>query len=310
MDVLVTGGAGFIGSAFVREALKPNSRFSNINKIFILDSYTYAPDPRALADVLDSTRLEVIVDKVENQDIVRKLAREIDSIVHFAAESHVDRSISDPDVFIRSNILGSFSVLEAAKSEGKRILMVSTDEVYGSIEKGFATEEFLLNPSSPYSSTKASADLLAMAYSKTYKLDVRITRGANTYGPFQNSEKLIPNIIKKIKNNENIEIYGNGMNIREWLHVEDHVAAIYSVLVDEKNQGIFNISGNESLTNLDVAEIILSHFDKNQSEIVFIKDRKGHDFRYAQDSSKLQNATGWLPVRKLKEAIPDLVSFY
>jgi dTDP-glucose 4,6-dehydratase len=310
MNVLVTGGAGFIGSAFVREALKLGSTFTRINKIFVLDSFTYAPDPRALLEVQGNSRLEIVKGKVENQDIVKKLTKEVDYIIHFAAESHVDRSINDPSCFIQSNILGSFSVLEAARLENKKILMVSTDEVYGSLATDFATEEFLLNPSSPYSSTKASGDLLAIAYAKTYKVNVRITRGANTYGPFQNPEKLIPNMILKIKNNKKIELYGNGTNIREWLHVEDHVAAIYSLLENDKLLGVFNISGNESFSNLEVAELVLSAFNKTKSEIVFIQDRKGHDFRYAQNSEKLRNSTGWSPIHTLKDFIPKMVTFY
>ena len=310
MDVLVTGGAGFIGSAFVREALKLESNFSLINKIFVLDAFTYAPDPRALLEVQGNSRLEIVKGKVENQEIVKQLTKEVDYIIHFAAESHVDRSINDPSSFIQSNILGSFSVLEAARLENKKILMVSTDEVYGSLATDFATEEFPLNPSSPYSSTKASGDLLAIAYAKTYKLNVRITRGANTYGPFQNPEKLIPNMISKIKNNKKIELYGNGTNVREWLYVEDHVAAIYSLLENDKLLGVFNINGKESLTNLEVAEIVLSYFNKTKSEIVFIQDRKGHDFRYAQNSDKLTNSTGWSPIHTLKDSIHKMVSLY
>jgi dTDP-glucose 4,6-dehydratase len=310
MDVLVTGGAGFIGSAFVREALKSESTFSRINKIFVLDSFTYAPDPRALLEVQGNSRLEIVKEKLENQEIVRKLTKEVDYIIHFAAESHVDRSINDPSSFIKSNIIGSFSVLEAARLENKKILMVSTDEVYGSLATDFATEEFPLNPSSPYSSTKASGDLLAIAYAKTYKLNVRITRGANTYGPFQNPEKFIPNMISKLKNNKKIELYGNGKNVREWLHVEDHIAAIYSLFVNEKLLGVFNISGNESLSNLEVAKIVLSCFNKTKSEIIFIQDRKGHDFRYALNSEKLRNTTGWSPIHTLKNSIHKIVSLY
>lgn len=310
MKILVTGGAGFIGSAFVRESLKPDSSFKQVDKIIVLDSFTYAPDPRALSDVENDSRLEIVKGNVENEELIKKLTREVDCILHFAAESHVDRSIINPKIFIQSNILGSFSVLEAARIESKRVLMVSTDEVYGSLAIDQATEEFPLNPSSPYSSSKAAADLLAIAYAKTYKLDIQITRGANTYGPFQNSEKLIPNMITKLKNNKKIELYGNGTNVREWLHVDDHVAAIYSLLKNDKLSGIFNVSGDESLSNLEVAKIVLSNFGKLPSEIVFVGDRKGHDFRYAQNSTKLRTSTGWSPTRNLKETIPTLVPLY
>ena len=309
-SLLVTGGAGFIGSAFVR-TIAADARFDNCEKIFVLDLLTYAGKIENIQFALNDSRFEFIHGDINEIEILFKGLQAPDAVVHFAAESHVDRSISDGTPFIRTNIVGSFKLVEwARRNEIELFLHVSTDEVYGSIEVGSATEESNLGPSSQNSASKASSDLIVLANAHTFKQPVIVTRCTNNYGPYQDSEKLIPTIIRKAINDQKIPIYGSGLNVRDWLFVNDHVQALISILLNAEPGQILNISGDNEMSNLAVVNQILEIIGKPISLIEYVEDRKGHDMRYSLDSSKLKNLLGWKPQVEFEHGLIQTIDWY
>lgn len=310
MKLLVTGGAGFIGSAFVRLVLKEHPRFTVVN----LDKLTYAGNLENLASVVESPNYRFVKGDIADGEAMRELfaQEKPDAVVHFAAESHVDRSILSPEPVVRTNFHGTFCLLEAARRNGiGRFLHVSTDEVYGSLEEPHeADENYPLNPSSPYSASKAGSDLLALSYHTTYKLPVTVTRASNNYGPFQFPEKLIPLMISNALENKPLPIYGDGMQVRDWLFVEDHCRALLAVLEKGRNGQIYNIGGSLALPNREVVRRILAATGKPASLMTTVTDRPGHDRRYALSSAKLQQETGWAPLVSFEEGLPLTVRWY
>jgi dTDP-glucose 4,6-dehydratase len=303
---LVTGGAGFIGSNFIRRILEqePESRVTN------LDSLTYA-GVKATVDELDmSDRHTFVLGDIRDAELIDQVIQNHDVVVNFAAESHVDRSIDGPSVFLETNVVGTGVLIDAARRHGiRRYLQVSTDEVYGSVAEGFATEDAPLEPSSPYSASKAGSDLLVQSYAVTYDYPAVITRCTNNYGPYQFPEKVIPLFVTNLMEGRKVPLYGSGMNERDWLHVEDHCAAIH-LLVDEGVPGeVYNIGANAQVNNLDLTHRILSLMGKDESFIEYVQDRPGHDLRYAVDSSKIR-ALGWAPTGGLDERLEETIDWY
>ncbi len=309
MKILVTGGAGFIGSAFVRMLIGETD-----HHVINLDKLTYAGNLENLTSVESSPRYRFVHGDICDERLVDSLlsGEKPDAVVHFAAESHVDRSILSPEPVIRTNVNGSFTLLEAARRRAlARFLHVSTDEVYGSLQPpAEATEDFPLNPSSPYSASKASSDLLARSYFVTYRLPVVITRASNNYGPYQFPEKLIPLMISNALSGEPLPVYGDGMQIRDWLYVDDHCRGILAALEKGRDGEIYNIGGNRSLPNLDVVRLILQSTGKPESLIQYVKDRPGHDRRYALSSEKLMRETGWQPVMQFEAGLGETIAWY
>jgi dTDP-glucose 4,6-dehydratase len=308
--LLVTGGAGFIGSAFIRLSLADDSSVRVVN----LDKLTYAGNLENLEGVAGDPRYRFVHGDVSDQALVDTVLRDErpDAIVHFAAESHVDRSILAPSPVFETNLRGTFTLLEAARRHHiARYLQVSTDEVYGSLEPPLeALEDFPLNPSSPYSASKAGADLLARSYFLTYKLPVTITRASNNYGPYHFPEKLIPLMISNAFADRPLPVYGDGMQVRDWLYVEDHCRGIRAVLEHGRDGEIYNIGGNCSLPNLEVVRRILRATGKPDHLIEYVTDRPGHDRRYALSSEKLMRETGWAPRMDFDEGLARTVDWY
>ncbi|MDQ0231437.1 dTDP-glucose 4,6-dehydratase [Metabacillus malikii] len=310
MNILITGGAGFIGSNFVRYMVNkyPNYQITN------LDALTYAGNLENLKDVEDSSNYEFVRGDIADRDFIQNLfeSKEFDYVINFAAESHVDRSITHPDVFIKANIQGTQVLLDAAKSINvKKYLQISTDEVYGTLgETGYFTEETPLAPNSPYSASKAGADLLVRAYHETYNLPVNITRCSNNYGPYHFPEKLIPLIIINALADKDLPVYGDGLNVRDWLHVEDHCQAIDLVLHKGVNGEVYNVGGNNERTNIDIVKTILKQLGKPESLIKYVTDRPGHDRRYAIDATKLRNELGWKPKYTFETGIEQTINWY
>jgi len=310
MKLLITGGAGFIGSNFVRYVLDKYPNYDIVN----LDKLTYAGNLENLRGVENNPRYTFvkgdICDKTSVQSIVKKHG--IDSIVNFAAESHVDRSILGAAEFVQTNIVGTNILLEVTKeTKIKRFLQVSTDEVYGSLgATDLFTEETPIHPNSPYSASKASADILALAYQHTFNLPVIITRCSNNYGPYQFPEKLIPLMIANALDNRPLPVYGDGMNVRDWLHVKDHCSAIDEVLHHGKIGEVYNIGGNNEKPNIEIVKLILKNLKKPESLITYVKDRPGHDRRYAIDSSKIQRQLGWKPSYTFEQGIVETIKWY
>ena len=307
-SVLVTGGAGFIGSNFVRMLVE-----STDDEIVIVDKLTYAGNLASIEGVL-SERCRFVQGDIADASAMEALFEKerFHRVINFAAESHVDRSISDPQVFIRTNILGVQVLLEACrKYDVQKFVQVSTDEVYGSLgETGLFTEESPLDPSSPYSASKTSADLLVQAWHKTYGLPVNITRCSNNYGPYQYPEKLIPLMLLKALNTETLPVYGDGSNVRDWIHVEDHCRALKMVLEHGVSGRVYNIGGNCERDNLTVVKRILEVVDKPRSLIQFVEDRKGHDWRYAIDNTRIQRELGWKPLHTFEEGLRATLEWY
>jgi dTDP-glucose 4,6-dehydratase len=306
--ILVTGGCGFIGSNFVRHMLAKYP-YHVIN----FDKLTYAGNPENLQDVEKDKRYTFIKgDIAEVSDLEKAFEFPIETIINFAAESHVDRSIIDPDTFIKTNINGTFQLLEMVrKRELKKFVQISTDEVYGSLGKdGKFSEETPLAPNSPYSASKTSADVLAMSYHKTYNMPVVITRCSNNYGPYQFPEKLIPLIITNAMNNIELPVYGDGMNIRDWIHVQDHCKAIDAVLHNGKEGNVYNVGGENERTNIEIVKLILKALGKPESLIKYVKDRPGHDRRYAIDSTKLKKELGFSPKTDFAHGMEETVRWY
>jgi dTDP-glucose 4,6-dehydratase len=309
MKILVTGGAGFIGSAFVRMAIS-ETELDVVN----LDKLTYAGNLENLAPVDSNPRYRFVQGDIADPEIVEATVAEErpDAIVHFAAESHVDRSILSPEPVVRTNFHGTFTLLEAARRHKiARFVHVSTDEVYGSLEPPFeADEKYPLNASSPYSASKAASDLLARSYFVTYKLPVLITRASNNYGPYQFPEKLIPLMIANALDDQPLPVYGDGQQVRDWLYVYDHCRGILAVLKQGREGEIYNIGGNRSLPNIDVVHQVLKLTGKGDNLIVYVKDRPGHDRRYALSSEKLMRETGWEPVMDFETGLARTIEWY
>ena len=323
MNLLVTGGAGFIGSNFIKYMLKHHDY-----RIVNLDLLTYAGNLENLEDIEGDARYKHIKGDICNRELVESIFRrfDIDMVVNFAAESHVDRSIEDPEVFLRTNIMGTQALLDIAKDfwkidlfdkyckeykKGVKFVQVSTDEVYGSLgETGLFKETTCLNPNSPYSASKASADMIVRAYSETYGLPVNITRCSNNYGPYQFPEKLIPLMINNAINDKPLPVYGDGKQVRDWLYVEDHCSAIDSVLHKGKPGEVYNIGGNNEKQNLDIVKLILNELGKDEALITHVKDRLGHDRRYAIDNTKISTQLGWEPKYTFDEGIKLTIKWY
>lgn len=307
MKILVTGGAGFIGSNFIRYFLKKNPSYSIIN----LDKLTYAGNLENLADLEKNPRHRFVRGDIADQGLVDQIGREVEAVIHFAAETHVDRSIVDADAFIRTNVYGTFVLLEASRKYRHQCFVhVSTDEVYGSRLEGFFKETDLLSPSSPYSASKASADLLVSSYHKTYGLPTVITRCSNNFGPFQFPEKLIPLMITNALEEKPLPIYGDGLYVRDWLYVLDHCSAVDHVFHQGKPGEIYNIGGQGDKNNLEVIHLILEILKKPASLIQYVKDRPGHDRRYAIDPEKIEKELGWRPVHSFEESLEETVNWY
>jgi len=306
--ILVTGGCGFIGSNFVLHLLRRPDV-----EVITLDKLTYAGNLENLAEAEGNPRHTFVRGDVCDAELVgRLLADGVDAVIHFAAETHVDRSIQDPAAFVRSNVVGTEVLLTAARKHGvRRFVQVSTDEVYGSLgPEGRFTEESPLRPNNPYSASKAAADLLVRSFHRTYGLDAVITRCTNNYGPFQFPEKVIPLFICNAMENRPLPVYGDGLHVRDWLYVEDHCRALEAVLDRGRPGEVYNIGGSNELPNIELARLILRELNKPESLIQFVKDRPGHDRRYALDSSKLQRELGWRPRIGLPEGIPRTVRWY
>lgn len=323
--LLVTGGAGFIGSNFVQYLL--GSR-EGVEVLVNLDALTYAGNPENLKSVENDPRYRFVKGDVRDRKLVEELfdQYQFDTVVHFAAESHVDRSITDPEIFLTTNIIGTQTLLDAAKQAwkvepdnkysreykpGVRYLQVSTDEVYGALGKtGMFTETTPLSPNSPYSASKASADMIARAYYTTYGLPVNITRCSNNYGPYQFPEKLIPLMIHNAGQNKPLPVYGDGMQIRDWLHVADHCAAIATVLEKGEIGEVYNVGGNNEKANIEIVKLILAELGKPESLITYIQDRPGHDRRYAIDNTKITTQLGWSPRYTFEQGIHETIQWY
>jgi len=303
---LVTGGAGFIGSNFIRYVLAHESDATVTN----FDALTYAGVPATVAELDEHPNHTFVKGDIRDPELVDEVMPGHDVVVHFAAESHVDRSISGPEPFLSTNVIGTGLLLDAAlRHEVRRFVHISTDEVYGSVAEGFAPEDARLDPSSPYSSSKASSDLLARSYHITHGYDVVITRCTNNYGPYQFPEKVIPLFVTNLLDNKRVPLYGDGRNERDWLYVEDHCSAVH-LLIDRADSGeIYNVGAGAQLPNLELTRAILEHLGKDESWIERVPDRPGHDYRYAVDTSKLR-ALGWSPAHDLSERLEDTIAWY
>jgi dTDP-glucose 4,6-dehydratase len=310
MRVLVTGGCGFIGSNLIRWLRRQRPGWTVVN----LDALTYAGNPENLAELEQDPGYVFIQGDVGNRQLVDHVLRSqrIDAVMHLAAESHVDRSILGPEAFVATNVLGTAVLLEAARqARVSRFLMVSTDEVYGSLgPTGLFTEETPLDPSSPYSASKASADLLALAYARTFGLDVVVTRCSNNYGPYQFPEKLIPLMVVNALHDRPLPVYGQGTNVRDWLHVDDHCAALVAALEQGRKGRVYNIGGNSERKNLDIVKAILGLLGKPESLITYVTDRPGHDLRYAIDASRTRAELGWTPTHTFEQGLAETVKWF
>lgn len=313
MTILVTGGAGFIGANFVKYMLKKYPEYI----IICLDALTYAGNMETLSDVMDNPQFKFVKGNIsEQKDVFHLFEQEKpDIVVNFAAESHVDRSIENPKLFLETNIIGTQVLMDACRKYGiRRFHQVSTDEVYGDLPLDrpelFFTEETPIHTSSPYSASKASADLLVLAYHRTFKLPVTISRCSNNYGPYHFPEKLIPLMITRALADQPLPVYGKGENIRDWLYVEDHCSAIDLIIHKGREGEVYNIGGHNERTNLDVVKTILKTLNKSESLITYVTDRPGHDMRYAIDPTKIHNELGWLPETKFDDGIKQTVGWY
>ena len=311
-NILVTGAAGFIGSNFVEYITKKHPEYN----IIVLDKLTYAGNMENLKKVYAKIKFEK--GDICNFDLVSSIFDKyhIDGVIHFAAESHVDNSIKAPFIFTQTNVIGTHTLLEVAKQKWgekskNKFVHISTDEVYGTLgEEGFFTETSPIKPNSPYSASKASSDLIALAYAETYKMNITVTNCSNNYGPYQHNEKLIPHMIKLAMNDEKLPVYGNGRNVRDWLYVEDHCEAIDLVYSNGRAKERYNIGGHNERRNIDIVKLILKKLGKSESLISYVEDRKGHDYRYAIDPTKITNELGWMPKTKFEDGIIKTIDWY
>lgn len=305
MRLLVTGGLGFIGSNFILQILKKNPDFKITNIDACLSGSNLRNIPR-----LKSQNYSYVKGNITDKKLVDRLISKSDIVINFAAESHVDRSISNPRPFIDSNIVGTYTILEAIKKYKKKLIQISTDEVFGSLKSGSANEKFPFNPSSPYAASKASAEMLVKSYVATYDCDAIITRCTNNYGPRQSPEKLIPKVILLAEKNQKIPIYGNGKNIRDWIFVLDHCDAILRVLFRGKREESYNIAGKNEVDNIAIVKKILNIMGKSKDLMHFTKDRPGHDFRYSLDSKKIYKELRWKPSYNFEEGLEHTIKWY
>jgi len=311
-NILVTGAAGFIGANFAEYFVNKHPEYN----VIVVDKLTYAGNMDNLKKVEDKiTFVQAdICDFEKMKEIFNKY--EIDGVIHFAAESHVDNSIKNPFIFTQTNVIGTHTLLETAKQvwgEGSKnkFVHISTDEVYGTLgEEGYFTENSPIQPNSPYSASKASSDLIALAYHETFKMNVSVTNCSNNYGPYQHNEKLIPHMIKLALEDKNLTVYGKGLNIRDWLYVEDHCEAIDLVFHNGKSGERYNIGGHNEKRNIEIVKLILKHLGKSEDLITFVEDRKGHDYRYAIDPTKIKNELGWEPKTKFEDGIIKTIDWY
>ena len=308
MRILVTGGAGFIGSNFVRRIF--DGTYSGFSAVTVLDKLTYAGTLTNLSE-LPTDSFEFVKGDICDSELVGRLVNEHDLVVNFAAESHVDRSINGARDFVVTNVLGTQTLLDAVKSSNvQTYLQVSTDEVYGSIEEGSWPETDPLLPNSPYAASKASSDLVCRSYFKTHGMDIRVTRCSNNYGRNQFPEKVIPLFVTNLIDNKKVPIYGSGLNVRDWLHVDDHSLGIYLALTKGKAGEIYNIGGGTELTNVDLTKKILSLMGRDESSISYVDDRKGHDFRYSVDISKISRELGYAPQKNWEAGLRETINWY
>jgi len=308
MKLLVTGGLGFIGSNFCRLILTKHRDYELLN----VDKVGVGANPANLRDLQDDKNYTFIKGDICNPQLINKLIRQIDAVVNIAAETHVDRSISDPYSFLQNNTLGTYTILEELRkhNDKAKLIQVSTDEVYGEIPEGAFTETDAVKPSNPYSASKAAADMFVQAYQKTYGLNACITRCTNNFGPYQFPEKLIPKTIIRAMKELPVPIYGSGKNVREWIHVLDHCEAVILALKDGKSGEVYNVSSGSERSNLEVVKKILAFLNKSEKLITFVEDRPGHDIRYCLDSSKIQTELGWHPKFVFDEALQSTVKWY
>jgi len=308
MRILITGGLGFIGSNLVRHLLNKHKDIRIIN----LDKMGYGSNPANLKDFENNTRYAFVRGDIADYKLVEKIISNVDAVVNVAAETHVDRSISDPRAFLQSNTIGVFNILEAIRrlNRDTKLVQVSTDEVYGDILEDSFKENDRLSPSNPYSASKASADMFCLAYHRTYDLDITITRCTNNFGPYQFPEKLIPKTIIRASLNLKVPVYGSGKNVRDWIYVIDHCEALEKVLFNGKSGEIYNISAGNEYQNIEVVKRILQIMDKPDDLIEFVADRPGHDIRYSLDSSKIRKELGWRPKHSFDKALEETVNWY
>jgi dTDP-glucose 4,6-dehydratase len=310
MRLLVTGAAGFIGSNFVR--MIAGGKIQGFSSVAVLDKLTYAGVKENLTQAKKISNYTFTEGDICDADLVASMLKDVDAVINFAAESHVDRSISGASDFVQSNIVGVQKLLDAIKDSKRKIrfLQVSTDEVYGSIESGSWTEDWPLQPSSPYSASKASGELLARSYNTTHDMDVVITRCSNNYGTHHFPEKLIPLFITNLIEGKKVPIYGTGENVRDWLHVDDHCRGIYSVLMNGRSGEIYNIGGGRELTNNEITRLILEAMGAGESSIEYVEDRKGHDLRYSVDWTKISRELGYNPQVKFEDGLRETIQWY
>ena len=306
MKLLVTGGYGFIGSNFILKLLEKHQEY----KIMNVDAELNGSNPKNLSKIENNKNYEFVKGNITDYKLMKKLISKCDIVVNFAAESFVDRSINDASPFLVSNILGTHTILDIITKEKKKMIQISTDEVFGSLENESATEETKFNPTNPYAATKASAELLVNSYFTTYNSNVIITRCTNNYGPRQFPEKLIPKTILLADQNKKIPIYGSGTNIRDWIFVDDHCNAIFDILINGKSGESYNISASNEIDNITIVKKILSLMNKSEDLIEFVEDRPGHDFRYSMDSQKIKNEMNWNTKVNFEEGIKKTVEWY
>lgn len=308
-NILVTGGCGFIGGCYVRMLLGRDEAITVRN----LDLLTYSGNVESVAEVADDSRYTFLEGDIRDHDTVRQAMDGIDTVVHFAAEAQVDKSITGPEVFATTNVLGTQVLMDAARAAGvQRFHYVSTDEVYGHLvdEKGFFTEETPLLPNSPYSASKAGGDLLTRSYNRTFDFPVTVTRCSNNYGPYPRLDNLLPVLITRALADEPLPLYGDGLNVRDWLHVQDHCEAIEKVVREAEDGAVYNVGGNNERTNLEIAKTELNQLGKPHDLITFVKDRPGHDRRYANDASKIKQNLGWEPRVILEDGLRDTIQWF
>jgi dTDP-glucose 4,6-dehydratase len=310
MRLLVTGGAGFIGSNFVRMIAR--DEIQGVSSIKVLDKLTYAGVKENLLAAQNISNYSFTKGDICDLDLVTSMLEEVDAVINFAAESHVDRSINGASDFVQTNIVGVQVLLDGIKNSGRniRFLQISTDEVYGSIESGSCNEDWPLQPNSPYSASKASGELLARSYNRTHGVDVVITRCSNNYGTHHFPEKLIPLFISNLIDCKKVPLYGNGENVRDWLHVDDHCRGIYSVLMNGRSGEVYNIGGGRELTNNEITSSILEAMGADESSIEYVEDRKGHDLRYSIDWTKINRELGYVPQVKFEDGLRETIQWY
>jgi len=311
MKILVTGGAGFIGSNFVRRTLQDAYPGLEGADVVVLDALTYSGNLANLEPVSDSPRYDFVHGDIRDSALLDDLLPSVDAVVHFAAESHVDRSVRDASVFVETNVLGTQRLLDAAlRANLDRFVHVSTDEVYGSIAEGSWDESRALEPNSPYSASKAGSDLIARSYFRTHGLNLSITRCSNNYGPYHFPEKVIPLFVTNLIDNQHVPLYGDGRNIRDWLHVDDHTRGIAMVLVGGRAGEVYNIGGGTELSNLELTQLLLDATGKDWSSVDRVADRLGHDLRYSVDISKIRDELGYAPLVPFDAGLADVVQWY